>query len=101
MNAMTFFYIVKEVDEHKFFTTLARAIKPSRKDPEGSNQDALFECHELECFFEFATSEGLQDQIHFVKPITHLSLALLSQGFSYWAIVWGQCLTGSSYFVTL
>ena len=25
------------------------AIKPSRKDPEGSNQDALFECQELEC----------------------------------------------------
>ena len=39
--------------------------------------------------------------VAYVKPITHLSLALLSQSFSYWAIVWGQCLTGSSYFVTL
>ena len=55
----------KKVDEHEFFTTLARAIKPSRKDPEGSNQDALLECQELECFFEFSTSEGLHVHIHF------------------------------------
>jgi len=55
----------KKAGEHKIFTTLARAIKPSRKDPEGSNQVALFECQELECFFEFSNSEGLQDHIHF------------------------------------
>jgi len=49
------------------FTTLARAIKPKHKDPEGFNQDAVFECQEPGYFCEFSTSEGLQDHTHFGK----------------------------------
>ena len=37
----------------------------------------------------------------YVKPIIDLTLALLSQCFSYWAIVLSHCLTGSSYFVSV
>ena len=59
--------LLKEVDEHEFFATVARAIKPSRdcKDPEGSSQAALFECQEPGCSSEFSTSEGLQDHVYF------------------------------------
>ena len=59
--------MLKEVENHGFFATVPRAIKPNRKHLESSNdvnEDSLFQCPEQGCCCEFANSEELQDHVH-------------------------------------
>ena len=59
--------MLKEVENHGFFATVPRAIKPNRKHLESSNdvnEESLFQCPEQGCCCEFANSEELQDHVH-------------------------------------
>lgn len=55
---------LKEVDNHGFFATVPRAIKPSRIDADSSDNDLVFQCQEQGCSLEFSSLEELQDHIH-------------------------------------